>query len=446
MLYSQFLKICEIVTFDFGYQLIEKNKRKKIKDEIQKKFPRIKVEEEEFNQKIYDCEFIRINENKNPIVITGVINRKNTKNIISSYKKELSKNEENNFNTFEKKFDLNKSNFRIILDSYGIGTLRIEFNFIQNNPINTINIIESTIVAGKFVDKYLFQNYFKNKILESLYSAFKETGEIILKEHHTYSIIATNYKKSFSKNQLYGIVWKDENYNKVQTVLTNKIVKDMALESSDNFIISQPAAFIRVCDVDFSESYFQNRVKALEILRRQYHLLKKFDFQLSEVIEKKEESNLSSLINRIIQIQDNIFLLSEFYKNIKIFTMQEYMYIFERGNAVFRVNDLYESLKSKIDWSYNIVNNLIQEQRNNLLRRLEIAGFIFTSIVFVINMVHPLLVQFFSSFGFNPKIGFIFRTFLIPLFDLIISIFIAWFGYQIIEKDSWLKRKILRKR
>lgn len=57
--------------------------------------------------------------------------------------------------------------------------------------------------------------------------------------------------------------------------------------------------------------------------------------------------------------------------------------MFERGNEIFIINELCDSLKSKIDWSCNIINDSIQEQRNSLLRRLEIAGFLFASIAFV---------------------------------------------------------------
>lgn len=433
MLNSQFLKICEIVTFDFGYQLINKKKREKVKNEIQKKFPEIKVGEEDFNPIIYDCEFIRINENKKPIVMTGIIRRKNIKNIIYDYKKELSENGRNNFYNFETFCDFNNINFRIVLDSYGIGTLRTEFDLIQNNSINVVNIIKLIIDAGKFVDEYLFPNYFKNKISESLSSLFKKNGEIILKGHHTYSFVATNNKQVFRKSQLYGIVWKDENYKDVRDELIEKIVNDIAMEPRDNFIISQPTAFIRFRNLEFKSPYFQNHIKVLEILRRQHHLLKKFDFQLTEVIEKKKKSNLSSIINEVIQIQDNIFLLSEFYKNIKTFAMQEYMYIFERGNDVFRINDLYESLKSKIDWSYNIVNNLIQEQRNNLIFILEIVGFPF---LYTINW-RPFLVKFLKSIKFYP--------FIIYICDFLGFILIAWLVYQNIMKFSQFKRKILRK-
>ena len=85
ILHPQFLKICEIVTFDFGHQLINEIERKKTKSEIEKKFPNIEVKEEEFDSKVYDCEFIRINKNKRPISINGVIKSEDIKDLISSY-------------------------------------------------------------------------------------------------------------------------------------------------------------------------------------------------------------------------------------------------------------------------------------------------------------------------------------------------------------------------
>lgn len=393
MLSNKFFKILEIVTFDFGYHLVNKSDRKKIKDEIKEKFIKAELKEIEFNSQIYDCEFIRVNEDKKAISISGEVNGKNIKNIISSYKNSLSEDEKDNFDSFKRYFNLNKINYRIVLDSYGIGTIRIEFDLIKNNIIDTIDIIKSTKAAGKLVDKYLFPNYFKEKFLKLLNTIFKEKIRIILEEKHTYPIIATNRKQNFSKEELYGIVWKDKDYKEVKKNVIDEIVNDIAMENKDNFIISQPATFMRFLNSNFEKPYFQNRINALEILRRQHHLLKGFDFQLSEIIEKKEKSNLSLLLNRIRKIQDNVFLLSEFYKNIKIAVMQEYKYIFKRVNEIFGINDLYESLKLKIDWSYNITNDLIQERRNYFFKGINIAAFLIGSITFIKNIVDPILAQ-----------------------------------------------------
>lgn len=393
MLSIKFLKILEIITFDFGCHLVDKSDRKKIKDEIKKEFIKAELKEEEFNSQIYDCEFIRVNEGKKAISISGEINGKNIKNIISSYKNDLLKDEKDNFNSFKRFFNLNKMNYRIVLDSYGIGTIRIKFDLIKNNIINTINIIKSTKAAGKLVDKYLFPNYFKEKIFKILRTIFKEEIKIILEEHHTYPAILTNRKQIFSKDELYGIVWKDKDYKKVKKNVIDKVVNDIAMEPTDNFIISQPATFMRFLNSNFEKPYFQNRINALEILRRQHHLLKGFDFQLSEIIEKKEKNDLSLLLNKIKQIQDNVFLLSEFYKNIKVAVMQEYKYIFKTANEVFGINDLYESLKSKIDWSYNITNDLIQERRNYFFKGINIAAFLIASITFITNIIDPVLAK-----------------------------------------------------
>jgi len=207
----QSLKIYEIVTFDFGYQFINENERTKIKSEIKKKYPNFIVEDEEFNPLVYDCEFIRINKNKRPIIIAGLIKKENIEDIIQT---KLLLDENDNFDYFKRFLDLGKLNFRIVLDSYGIGTLRTEFELSRRNNIKTINIIESTIAAGRLVDRYLFPYYFKRKILESLCSAFEETKNIILEEHETYPIIVANNKHNFSKKEIYGIVWKDKNMKK----------------------------------------------------------------------------------------------------------------------------------------------------------------------------------------------------------------------------------------
>lgn len=423
MLSNKFLKILEIVTFDFGYYLVNESDRKKIKDEIKKEFIEAELKDEEFNPKIYDCEFIRVNKDKKAISISGDINGKNIKNIISSYKNDLSKDEKDNFNSFKRFFNLNKINYRIVLDSCGIGTIRIEFNLIKNNIIDTIDIIKSAKAAGKLVDEYLFPNYFKEKILKILNTIFKEKIKIILEEHHTYPVIATNRKQIFSKEELYGIVWKDKYYKEVKKNVIDKIVNNIAIESSGSFIISQPATYMRFSKLDFKEPYFQNRINALEILRRQHHLLKGFDFQLSEIIEKKEKNNLSLLLKRVMQIQDNVFLLSEFYKNIKVTAMQEYKYIFKTANEVFVINDLYESLKSKIDWSYNITNDLIQERRNYIFKGINIAGFSIASITFIANIIDPILAQIVPYF--LARI----------IFDILLIILFTFISYFIIFKN-----------
>jgi len=314
-------------------------------------------------------------------------------------------------------------NYRIVLDSYGIGTTRIEFDLIKNNIIDTIDIIKSINEVVKLVDKYLFPNYFKEKIFKILNTIFKEKIKIVLKEHHTHPVIATNRKQIFSKEELYGIVWKDKNYKKVKKGAIDKIVKDIAMEPSDKFIISQPATFMKFLNTNFEKPYFQNHINALEIIRRQHHLLKGFDFQLSEIIEKKEKNNLSILLKRIMQIQDNVFLLSEFYKNTKVAVMQEYKYIFETANEIFAINDLYESLKSKIDWSYNITNDLIQERRNYIFNGINIAAFLIASITFITNIIDPILAK-------------IVPFFLVRIFyDILLIIIFTSISYYLIFKN-----------
>ena len=436
------LRICEIVTFDFGCKFSNDDERKKIKYEFHNKFAPKEIIDEELNINIYDFEFIRINETKKPILISGTITGNNFENIINSYKKNLNANSLRYFLVLEKYFLQKELEFKIALEFYGIGTLKVEFNLKDDKEhLDVINIIESIMAAGQFVDEYLFSSYFREKINICFSNSLRKRVFPTLREQHTYSIIMTNSEYKFKKNEIYGIVWKDKNYETVNKNIVDKITRNIAIETKDEFIISQPATFLKILNKNYEDDYFQNRINALEILRRQHHLLKKFDIKLSELIEKKKEKNLSKVINEIIEMQDNIFLYSEFYKNLKAFAMQEYVYIFERANQVFRIQQLYESLCLKLEYSYNVVSDLIQEKRNIILENLQYVGFFFASIVFVTTIFHPLCLRLLKELNWLKKIGFIIRPYQVPLLDLLASILFTFFGIFAVKLSLQFKTR-----
>lgn len=418
------LKYYAIVSFDFGVTLTDEYGRKNLIRNARMFFPEVEVKEENYDDRIYDCEFIEYNKGKEPIVLRNLAIR-DLDQVIQEfgYFKGADKNE-----TFEEftNYCSKDLSYYIVLDSYGIGT--VNFYFIAED----ISVDNSIKVLKKFenlVDTFLYPNCLSPKINSLLHSTVKSRSPV-LKEHHTYHVLVNNSpsKAQLNTKKCYGIVWKDLNYDNVKNLFASEISQNIAKDVGDIVIIGKPAALLCFSDATYEGRFVASHVMAIELLRRQHHLLKKFDFKLSD-LGTKDGSNPRRAINEIVVMQKHIIGTVDYFLKTKGFATQEFAKFVNQGVKVFGMVDLYDNLWSKLNISYKIVSDLIQRNRNRLLYMLQLIGLLFASISLTIYIIHPLLLRVYLAIGHFMPIQKMLGTFWIPLGDLVVSMTLALGGF-----------------
>ncbi len=421
------LKYFSIATFDFGCSLTDETKRNRLINVVNSFFPSASARFEVYDDKLFDCEFIRFNEGKEPIVLEN-IHVKEVDKIIQEFRKSVKTRRE----TKELiKFFPSEIDHYVVLDSYGIGTLNVSFVAENIDVDSSIRVLKE---FGRFVDSRLCPNYLIPQITLYLDSQFKDRSPV-LREHHTYHVMVTNdaEKDKPTGKECYGLIWKDLKYEKANDKWVSDTVMNIAKESTDKMIIGNPAAFMSFKGVDLEKTFVGNHIMAVEVLRRQHHLLKRFDYQLSGIV-RKDGSNTQEAIKQIVSMQNQIIELVDYFLKCKGFATEEFAGIVDEGIRVFRMADLYDNVKDKLDISYNTLNDLIQEERNRILYYLQIIGLFFASISFTTLILHPLLLRVYLKFPPFWPIQSMLGTLWIPLGDFACSAALTWLGYWFIRK------------
>jgi hypothetical protein len=425
--YFKSLKYHSIVTFDFGCSLVDSAQRKTLMDNVKQSSPSASAIIEGYDERIYDCEFIRFNAGKEPIVLENIYVEEAGK-IIEEFN-ESQKDAAGEIAHLGRYCSGDLCPY-VVLDSYGIGTANVNF---EAENIDVDLAIQVLGEFGRLVDRWLFPNHLLRLVNSYLDPVFRSRRPV-LKEHHTYQLIITNDARKGKpvKRECYGLVWKDPHYNKASEEFVARIVTNIAKDSTDNLVIGNPAAFMSFEGVTFDKRFVRSHVRGIEVLRRLHHLLKKFDYHLSEV-GRRGGSDIPDAIEQIVSMQDQVIKLVDYFLRPKALATEEFAFIMQEGIRVFRMSDLYENVRSKLDISYNTLNDLIQERRNKLLYCLQIIGLFFASVSFTISILHPLLLRVYSKMGPFEPIQSMLGTFWMPLGDLLCSIALTALGFLFIR-------------
>jgi len=325
-------------------------------------------EYKELSDEVYDHEFIRLS-SPIPTLTFEIDNNIFFDNYVKGHV-------EKTLNPFYNSF------YRILVifsfDQRGIMSIRFDLYSKLDNSIQTPKMIEILDETCTLVDETIFPKFIKNEI-EKLVNP--PENAIFLQVHETYSIVSsvnvTKYKsKSQEKRDIFGIVWKEPDYNDMDEKTVDIVTKnEIGLFDSDIFTIATPASLL-ICegDLELDSDYFNERINAVEIFCRQQHLLKKLDVKLDFFIanyNKKNVPHLKSVIEEIRVTKMDVYSALEFYRNTKIYGIHFFKILFDILNEVFELNKHYSSVLDKLNVCDDLYKGLHDERRNNLTENIQ---------------------------------------------------------------------------
>lgn len=287
----------------------------------------------------------------------------------------------------------------VIFDKCGICSVR--FDFIVKKSINTDDLIELTEKSCCLVDGDVGANDLFSVIKNDLKKTDIKT--ILLKEPMTYTIISSikegsdSYPLNYPKNEIFGVSWKYTNYMMVSNTIINDVCSNNIPLFTDDILLVTRQSTLMVFPGDPEDSdlkdYVENRIIAIELFWRQKFLLRKLDYQITDLLEyiKKEETggNLKSLIKKIKDTQISMHSDLETYRNTILSVNNMFVILFRTLNKIFEVETHFNFVQSKLSTCDSIYKGLHDERRNNLMERLQYIVIVLGSI----NVFYLLLTE-----------------------------------------------------
>jgi len=269
----------------------------------------------------------------------------------------------------------------ITFDNCGICSIR--FDFEVKKDITTNNLIELFDKSLFLTDKYLL-NKIKDDLDKTDIKFFNDKNDLkikdiksdLLKDPMWYTVISSINKEpvSYPKEEIFGVSWNYEDYNKANCKIINEITSnDISLQEDDTLIVTKQSTLMIFVEVN--ENYIEDRIIAIEMFWRQKLLLKKLDYKIIKLFkcinDKKTKDNLELLIKKIKKSQISVHSDLEAYRNSILSVTDSFSMLFKTLNKVFELDTHFNFVQSKLDACDNIYEGLHDEKRNKLMERIQ---------------------------------------------------------------------------
>ncbi|HSF33646.1 MAG TPA: hypothetical protein VLK82_24670 [Candidatus Tectomicrobia bacterium] len=379
----------------------------------------------EVNTNVYDCEFANRLEGFEPLEIRFTLDFRHKD--IRHYVPQIVENIKKTLISINPKIDpkkldsyasllLSKMDHSVVpavlmIESYGIGILRVEWRNI--GLINRDEIIDLSDGLVDTVDGELFKEKFRPillKIYKKIHKdpAFEVEGSLgskILTEYLTPRMFLSfddlRWAAKISYREIARMIWLYNSNFQIDEQLADRAKdENLSLFSGDVFIISRPASIGVFRNRDRFAPYVIDRVELVETLYCQMFLLKKFDIELSEIINASNLRNrgvsMSQLrrnLDHLIAMQQESLTLTEFYRNTYTTASSDHKRLIDAGGSSLGLPRLYSSITEKLEHSHSIVSQTHDRLRNMRLMVLQWAAIIFASITLVREIINPLILR-----------------------------------------------------
>lgn len=462
MLKVQSLRFLVIVSFDLGFRMKDPLSREVMRRALVPKFA--KVYDLELNEQVFDCEFIRRTAHRKPIVAETSRRVSGQPHIVALLRDQVGDGID--------LIDLQSVPVKLVMEPNGISSARFVFSRKEEykTELDAQDVIKLCRAIVNAVDIHMFP-----EMCGALRSVIPASvlRDPVLAEHSTYPIVATNqFKCDDEIADVFGILWQFESFAQARDVLMVEAVgRNLAVYRGDLFYICQPAtvcafqgATFELPGASFEKEYFEQHFQAVETLRRLNFLLKRFDVELSDMLEVlvklvgtrrsgSEGSRFRSYLGYLERLETEVLSETDGYKNTRIMAMQEYAVLFRSGYEAFGHDRLYESIREKIESTYQVVSGLIAELRNEIEFRqnllvggLQFGAFFFASIALTTQILHPLFQRVAVESGAIEwrVVEAVVGTWIVPALDFTVSLIIS--VGAMVGLARWSERRVRRGR
>jgi hypothetical protein len=409
LLLFEHLSVCIVTVFDLGIQSYNKSDVWEcVKGSIQEilsssdALQNLHVGTRKIDRAIYDCEFAEQNKDFAPYEAWFEINHHHAAlwRCLDNIHKELS---------WEWKADTVPAT--LVIESYGIGVLRVEWKI--NTAVDQNQAITLASRLGAIVDEILFKDLFAS-LLAQVREPLGQSLPFLLHESLVYRRL-TEYLTgtifvSFDKfaackedvyKQLSQMLWLYSSAYQLREPFTEKAREaDLSLVPENVFIISRPASigvFTHPKTNDREDLYVEERIQLIETLYCQMFLLKRLDVSLNDLLivhlndnHHASEQMLRLRAERILAMQQEALVLTEFYRNTRVTTSSDYRRLLEAGNEAFGLARLYESVQEKLNHAQALTVATLDELRNVRLEWLQWAAIVFALLTGAKDFLNPL--------------------------------------------------------
>lgn len=396
-----------------------------LKDALNKSifFSGISPKFKQLNNAIYDAEFVNFNRNT-------ILSLKLHINL-SNYEKEIKKDGYQIYSYYDDTIFV-----EVNFDKCKIGSIKFVFNILK--PIETPVLIKLLDETCKIIDKPIF-NLFKKDLNHVGIKSEKLT------EHITYSIVSGDklIEDSYpwnKKRELFGIAWNNPNYMEIDAkIVTGVLENNIPIYNDDTFLITTQSTLM-LFPTNELEEYVKNRIGAIELFWRQKCLIKKIDFQISELlrnISKPDEHDFESDIKKINDTQKILNSELEVYRNTVVSVTHTYTILFETLNNVFKMDNHYSFVKAKMEACkriyqqlYDKKQSIYEKERKDLMYNIQWAVFILG----ILALVSTVVVGVYSDELKNPNVRITFVLVLVLI--SIIGILLYYYKKDGIKKNN----------